>query len=321
MPANNQINDSTYKVSQDFSGITLIKWFRKNDVGMPHGLIQKLVRKKAILVNGKKAKQEQVLELGDIISLPEKAKKVDKPKNPQVKKYIPTEEDAEKHLISNIIFMDKNIIAINKPQGLASQGGSGVVLSIDDMLKYLDFGYDNPPMLAHRLDKDTSGLLLFARTREAARILGIGFKERLIRKKYLAVVAGVPEKNKGRIAFPLGPKRGAGGAEKMAVDYENGKISVTEYKLVKVFDGGKNGNPVASLLELDPQTGRKHQIRAHLAEIGHPIIGDGKYGGTESFIEGFGKNLHLHSWRASHKDAYFEGEIEAEVPEYFHFEG
>lgn len=309
---NNNNRDNKFTVSEEFDGVTLIKWFRKNDVGMPHGLIQKLVRKKSILVNDKKVRQDKVLQVGDIITLPSKLKKEEKKSKAPVKKYIPTEEDAEKYLISNIIFMDKRIIALNKPQGLATQGGSGVVLSVDDMLKYLKFENDHAPMLAHRLDKDTTGLLLLARTREAAAILGFGFKEKIIVKKYLALVAGVPEQRKGRIAYPLGPRRGAGGAEKMAVDYETGKIAVTEYRVIKEFDNG-----AASLLEVSPKTGRKHQIRAHLNEIGHPIIGDGKYGGAASFIDGFGKNLHLHAWKISHKENYFEDEIEAEVPEYF----
>lgn len=306
-----QDNKNTFTVTEDFKGVTLIKWFRKNDVGMPHGLVQKLIRKKTILVNDKKAKQEQILETGDIISLPPKLQKTEKPAKERMKKYIPTEKDADTNLISNIIFMDKNIIAINKPQGLASQGGSGVVLSVDEMLKFLNFEFKTSPMLAHRLDKDTTGLLLLARTRQAANILGQGFKDKIIEKKYLALVAGIPEHRKGRIAFPLGPRRGAGGAEKMAVDNVNGKIAVTEYKVIKEVNG------VASLLEVSPKTGRKHQIRAHLAEIGHPIIGDGKYGGKASFIDGFGKNLHLHAWKIKHKENYFPEEIEAEVPDYF----
>lgn len=299
-------------VSEDYSGVELVKWFRKNNVGLPHGLVQKLIRKKAILVNDEKASKEQILNAGDKISIPDKVKPVKKAPTKKKEKYIVTEADAEKHIIPNIIFMDKNIIAINKPQGIATQGGSGVTISIDDMLKFLSFDIDSKPMLAHRLDKDTSGLLLLARTKKSAAILGKGFKEGLLKKKYLAVVAGVVEPQKGRISYPLAPRRSAGGSEKMEVDNHNGKIAVTVYKTLKVLDGGK-----ASLLQVEPQTGRKHQIRAHLSHIGNPIIGDGKYGGSNSFIEGYGKNLHLHSWKISHTEKFFQDEIEAEPPEYF----
>lgn len=303
--------NNNYRVSNEFDGVTLVKWFRKNEIGIPHGLLQKLMRKKAILINDEKSKADTVLKEGDIISLPDTLKKSQKPKRKKARKKLVTEQDADKYLLSNIIFMDKNIIAINKPQGLATQGGSGVKISVDDMLKFLAFEYERPPMLVHRLDKDTSGLLLLARSREAANILGRGFKEKLVDKKYLALVAGIPGTKKGRIALPLGPRRGAGGAEKMAVDNENGKIAVTEYQVLKTIDDK------VSLLEVSPKTGRKHQIRAHLAEVGHPIIGDGKYGGKASFVDGFGDNLHLHSWKVSHKEGYFAGELEAEIPEYF----
>ncbi len=294
-------------VKRPFEGLELAKFIKKADIEIPYSLVQKLLRKRAIRVNGKSEKYTYLVKTDDEIFIPAESRVAKKTQ----KIVSATLEDAEKYLLPNIIYKDKNIIALNKPQGISTQGGSGVGVSIDSLLDFLRFDdYEERPALAHRLDKDTSGVLLIARTREAAQILGEGFKNRDIDKSYLTLVAGKVPMHKGRIAKPVGKRLGAGGNEKMMVDYANGKIAVTEYEVVERFGSQ------ATLLHVFPKTGRKHQIRVHLADEGFPIIGDGKYGGTRAFIEGLSNTMHLHSWKISHKHNYFP-EIIAPIPDIF----
>jgi 23S rRNA pseudouridine955/2504/2580 synthase len=196
-----------------------------------------------------------------------------------------------KSLKDSIIFQDQNIIAINKGVGLAVQGGSGIKTSIDDALPYLKDQNHSNPKLVHRLDKDTSGLLLIARNRESADLLSAAFKEKTIKKTYLALVKGIPNKESGTINMPI-IKKYKGLNEKVYRDDENGKEAVTHYKIIKEY---KDKN--LSLLELTPITGRTHQIRVHLKEIGYPIIGDFKYGSKNTDFESLSlkKRLYLHS--------------------------
>ena len=287
----------THIVSKDFDGFTLMKWFRKNKTGHTHSLIQKLIRKKAIKVNGKNCKGNSELKTGDEITIP--AKSIKKPKNKDQEIKVPTKEQVQKLFTNRVIFEDDNLIAINKEQGVAVQGGTGIEISVDDIIKHISLQKGEFYHIVHRLDKDTSGILLIAKHREASIILGKGFKEKLIDKTYLALVSGDVEKQKGRIALPISSRRSAGGAEKMTIDSQKGKISVTEYKVIKKI------SDKATLLEINPKTGRKHQIRVHLAHLKIPIVGDGKYGGTNSFIEGMPKTLCLHAYKLSHKEGYF----------------
>lgn len=292
------------KVERGHGGISLEKFLKKKKLGIAFGLMQKLLRKKAIRVNGARAKADQVLNDFDEILIPAESR--GEFKKPQ---YIPTKEDAEKFLLKNIIYEDENCLAINKPQGLASQGGSGINVSVDSLLPFLS-NSGKRYMLAHRLDRDTTGVLLIAKTRQAAQILGDSFKHKFIEKKYLALVAGRVENYNGAIDAPLGKRGSSGGTEKIVIDNENGKKAYTEYKVLETF--GKT----ATLLEVSPHTGRKHQIRVHLASIGHPIIGDGKYGGSKAFVEGLPKFIHLHALSLKHSQNYFKP-IEAAVPKYF----
>ena len=189
-----------------------------------------------------------------------------------------------------VLYRDADVIAVNKPHGLAVQGGTGTSRHLDGMLDALRFDADERPRLVHRLDRDTSGVLLLARTRQAADRLGQIFRSRDVKKVYWALTVGVPKPASGRIDLALA-KGGAQGNEKVGHDPEDGKAAVTDYVVLEV--AGKRLAWVA----LWPRTGRTHQLRAHLAAIGTPILGDGKYGGPDSRLPGIElpRAMHLHA--------------------------
>ena len=209
-----------------------------------------------------------------------------------------------------VLWRDEHIIALNKPPGLPSQGGSGQRnRHVDGLAEALKFGFKDRPKLVHRLDKDTSGVLLLARTDRIARALSEAFRSRATRKIYWAAVAGVPNPRMGTIRFGLvkAPGHGRGGeGEKMLAVHprdidrtEGAKRATTDYAVLDAL------GTRASWCALVPITGRTHQLRAHMAEMGHPIVGDGKYGGSgqENLGDGWGaqlggeisRKLHLHA--------------------------
>jgi 23S rRNA pseudouridine955/2504/2580 synthase len=211
---------------------------------------------------------------------------------------------------SAVLWKDEHIIILNKPPGLPSQGGSGQGdRHVDGLTEALKFGYKDRPKLVHRLDKDTSGLLMLARTDRVARGLSEALRHRLTRKIYWAAVAGVPNPRKGSIKYGLmkapGHGRGADSEKMVCVhpakmdEFPDAKRAQTDF-FVLWFLGAR-----LSWMALEPVTGRTHQLRAHMAEMGHPILGDGKYGGsgTENMGDGWGasiggdisRKLHLHA--------------------------
>jgi len=208
---------------------------------------------------------------------------------------------------SLVIHIDESAIVINKPPGLATQGGTGTSVHVDGLLEALRFDAPARPKLVHRLDKDTSGALLLARTPRAAAYFARGFASRSARKVYWALVIGIPSPDRGWIDLPLAKQPGSGG-EKMHVDLDGGSPAQTEYRIVD-----RAGNR-AAWLELQPHTGRTHQLRVHLAAIGHPIVGDGKYGGREAFLTGsISRKMHLHArrLRVDHPD---QGRLDVSAP-------
>ncbi|HCR86050.1 MAG TPA: hypothetical protein DIV86_05165 [Alphaproteobacteria bacterium] len=302
----------TITVTSFDSGLTLQKWLKKNDV--PFALANKFFRKKLIKVNKVKATKDTVLQTGDEILMPE-IKEERQLGNEHKEKYVYeiTKQDAERHFHSRIIYEDENIIAIDKEQGIATQGGNKVKVSIDGILQKIAKHSGKQYFIVHRLDKDTSGVLLIAKNRQTAQKLGVKFKNRKIEKTYLAIVVGKVLPMEGSIDVKIG-KVVNGDIEKMVIDEADGKKAITDYKVLEHF--GKT----ASLVEIYPQTGRKHQIRVHFAAIEHPILGDGKYGGTKAFIEGLGKTMHLHSYRVGKCEKIIPKTIEAPIPERFNVE-
>lgn len=260
-------------------------------------LAQKIIREKKVKVNDKRVDSSYKVNDEDKIEVfTDLQKRFEKQKAKiSVKK--------QKNFSSFIIFEDENLVAINKPSGLASQGGSGIEISVDD------FVLERKWQLVHRLDKDTSGILLIAKNQNTADLLTNSFKNKSIHKTYLALVKGIVKKESGTINIPL-RKEFFGKNEKVRPNFEEGKEAITKFKLLKTFAD-------YSLLELNPLTGRTHQLRVHCKEIGNPILNDVKYGGTEVLKKNICKRLCLHAYEIRLEDYFGKKlEIKTELPEF-----
>ena len=276
----------TIQVAGDEAGMRVDRWFKHRYPDLGHGRVQKLLRTGQVRVEGRRVKSGTRLEEGQTIRIPplgEPPVKTEKSK-PAISK------SDVRDLKARVLYKDKDIIAINKPPGLAVQGGSGLRRHLDGMTEALRFGAAEKPRLVHRLDKDTSGVLVLARSAAAARELTRAFRSKKIRKLYWAVVAGVPRPSAGVVDLALAKlpcRRG----ERVVAGAREGKKALTHYRLLDRA-GGK-----AAWVAFEPLTGRTHQLRVHAVALGTPILGDGKYGGGEAFIKGvdIAARLHLHA--------------------------
>jgi 23S rRNA pseudouridine955/2504/2580 synthase len=293
-------------VTEDEGEQRLDKWLRRRFPQLNQVAVEKLCRTGQLRIDKGRAKASDRVAPGMVIRVPPLP---DAP--PAAAARVPGVSAADAKMIqAAVLWKDEHIIILNKPAGLPSQGGSGQGdRHVDGLTEALKFGYKDRPKLVHRLDKDTSGLLMLARTDRIARALSEALRHRATRKIYWAVVAGVPHPRQGSIKFALekAPGRGRGGeGEKMLcvhpaklADHPDAKRAHTDY-FTLWFLGTR-----LSWMALEPITGRTHQLRAHMAEIGHPILGDGKYGGSaqENAGDGWGaavggdlsKKLHLHA--------------------------
>ena len=288
-------------ISDEDDNIRLDRWFKRNLPDISHGVLQKALRKGDVRLYGKKADSSVRITSGQEISISHvtmghaKTYAEQKKKN---SKLFDDEKYKPKPLTDKIIAKTQDMvlhksddcIVINKPSGLAVQGGSKITDSIDYRLNALCFGGARPK-LTHRLDKDTSGVLLLARSAKSAAKYTKLFFEREITKIYYALVVGVPEIKEGTIDLRI-DKVGGAGNEKMMVQ-KSGKRSITHYRVIDTVGEG------FAWVELMPVTGRTHQLRVHMAEIGHPIVADGKYGGAAAHPTGIklDTTLHLHAKR------------------------
>lgn len=263
---------------------------------------QKLIREKKVKVNNKKTDASYKIKEQDRIET-----FFETSNRPIKTKYKPViSENKIQEFLSKIIYQDENLIAINKPSGLAVQGGSGVEISVDDYLSSKAF--PKGASLLHRLDKDTSGVLLIALNKKTADLLTEKFRKKTIKKTYLALVKGVLTKKSGIINIPL-LKKFVEKNEKVRPDFENGKEAITKYELLENFED-------SAMLKLSPITGRTHQLRVHCKEIGHSIINDIKYGGKEVSARNLKdqnyknlKRLCLHAYKIEIED-YFGKKLE-----------
>ena len=285
---------TTRAVSADEADIRLDRWFRRHFPALTQGVIQKLCRTGQVRVDGRRAGAATRLVPGQSVRippLPAAAPAVPKPA-------LAIDARLQKEAERLVLYRDEQVLVLDKPHGLATQGGAGISRHLDGMLEALRFGSEHRPRLVHRLDRDTSGVLVVARTPGVAATLAAAFRSRAVEKVYWAVVVGRPVPLEGRIDLNLVRVDGFRG-ERAAVagpyDTEVAR-SLTDYRTLD------HAARRLAWLELRPLTGRTHQLRVHCAAIGAPILGDAVYGqekegGNTALVEGLAAQVHLHARR------------------------
>jgi len=272
----------TVPVGVPDAGIRLDRWFRRHYPALTQGALQKMLRTGQVRVDGKRAEGSTRLEPGQEVRIPPLP---DAPPPAPMAQVSPADEAM---LHAMVLYRDASVIVLDKPHGLAVQGGPGIKRHLDGMLDALRFGAEDRPRLVHRLDKDTSGILVLGRSAPAAAALAAAFRGRDAQKTYWAVVVGEPLHAAGRISQPLARERSARGERTVPAD--DGQAAITEYATLEVVKRR------AALLRMHPLTGRTHQLRVHAASaLNTPILGDGKYGGQAAHMEGLPGALHLHA--------------------------
>ncbi|MEO1045465.1 MAG: RluA family pseudouridine synthase [Pseudomonadota bacterium] len=298
-----------YRIARDDDDIRIDRWFARHMGHIGFGTISKWARTGQIRVNGRRVSPGDRLRTGQLLRVPPEDPGHRQRHTKPVREL--SEEDralAESLVIENT----RSAIILNKPPGLATQGGSKTYRHIDGLLDVYREGDDPRPRLVHRLDKDTSGVLLVARTPGSAAFFSKRFSGRTAKKVYWALVMGLPEIREGQIDLPLAKQPGTGG-EKIYVDHEQGQPSRSRYRVIE-HAGGR-----VSWVELHPLTGRTHQLRVHMAAIGHPIVGDAKYGGKEAHVTGpVSRKMHLHARRLVIEQPDGDRiDVRAELPPHF----
>ena len=268
----------SYTVVDDYHNSRLDRWFKQNVINLPHSLIEKLIRQNKVKVNKKKTKTSYRVQSGDLVEIYDflKFKPIDKEKKI---KYIPKKSEVGKY-DDYVIEDNENFIVINKPSGIAVQAGTKSLKNIIDVIKNTKYFQNSKPYIVHRIDKETSGLLIIAKNRQYAQLFTSLFRIRKIHKTYLALVYGKVNNSVKTMRDKL-------------TYYENKKKitqkAISNLKIIKSNEG-------YSFVEINPITGRKHQLRKQLLKIGNPIIGDTKY-----FLNNVkivkGKSLMLHAYR------------------------
>ncbi|MBM3485790.1 MAG: RluA family pseudouridine synthase [Alphaproteobacteria bacterium] len=258
--------------------VRLDRWFRRHFPDLGHARLEKLIRTGQVRVDGGRAKASFRLEVGMKVRVPPLGEDAEARRSAPPPRLDP---DAVDWMRSLVLHIDADVIVLDKPPGIAVQGGSKVARHLDGLLDALQYDAPERPRLVHRLDRDTSGVLLLGRSATAAALLAEAFRGRAAEKTYWALVAGVPKEPAGRIDLALA-KRLIGGEEKVVVDHAGGKRAITLYRVME--RAGRR----AAWLALRPLTGRTHQLRVHAAAIGTPIIGDRKYGDAKAFPAGIG---------------------------------
>lgn len=294
------MEEKTYKISEEFVGIRIDKAISMKDASISRAAVSRLIDEENILVNGKKTKASYKLNLEDEVTI-----KKEEPKELEIKA-----ED----IPLDIVFEDKDIIVVNKQKGLVVHPGNGnpdgtLVNAIMNYCKdeLSGIGGAIRPGIVHRIDKDTSGLLIIAKNDEAHINISEQIKAHEVKKTYIALVRGVVTANQATIDMPI--SRSTKDRTKMAVS-KNGKNAITHFEVLERF---KN----YTLLKINIETGRTHQIRVHLAQIGYPIVGDFVYSNGKNPFGVEGQMLHSYRLEFSHPITHEKLQLEAKLPEYF----
>ncbi len=282
-------------VAREFDGQRLDRWFKQHRPGLSFGRLSKLLRTGQIRVDSKRAKPDTRLAAGQVIRIPPLDAEALVAPAGSAAGARPALSEADRDMLDDaLVYEDDDLVALNKPPGLAVQGGSGTSRHLDGLVA--GWRKQGRLRLVHRLDKDTSGLILLAKSVGAANRLTQAFKAGEIEKTYWAIVVGRPPYMSGEIKAPIAkmpggrPGGASTGAEKMMVS-DGGQFALTHYQVLD--RAGKR----AAWLALSPRTGRTHQLRVHCQHMGTPILGDGKYGAQEAFLDGLdlSRKLHLHA--------------------------
>jgi len=274
----------TVQVTHDEDGMRVTRWFRKHFSHISHNMIEKLLRKGQIRVDGGRVRSNQRLSAGQSVRVPPMPDSDKQTEGTSI-----THKDAD-FIRSLVIHEDRTLIALNKPAGLAVQGGSKITRHVDHLLRAFGKG-EQQPRLVHRLDKDTSGVLVAAKTARSARTLSRLFQIRDLRKTYWAVCLGLPNPRAGEVAGFM--KKAMEGGRELMVGARHGEAGARH--VLTRYAVADNAGRRASWVVLRPETGRTHQLRVHMQAIGHSILGDGKYTCNIPDPEGLSRKLHLHA--------------------------
>ena len=287
-------------------GMRLDRWFKMHYASLPHSRLEKLLRTGQVRVDGGRAKASTRLTQGQTVRVPP----LPDVAPPPAPKHKLSKADRE-FLASITLYEDDDLLVLNKPSGIAVQGGTKTPHHIDRLLEGMGDGPETRPRLVHRLDRDTSGVLVVAKRRGVAAKLGRAFQTRSVRKIYWALVHGVPKPPQGKIEAALVKASGPEGDRVRKArpgEQDVAQSAVTHYAVVD------RAGQTVSFVSLKPVTGRQHQLRAHMAIIGHPILGDEKYRSGAELPQGLENKLHLHARRIGFRHPSGEGMVDVTAP-------
>jgi 23S rRNA pseudouridine955/2504/2580 synthase len=296
----------TLAVSEAEDGMRLDRWFKTHYATLPHSRLEKLLRTGQVRVDGGRAKASTRLATGQSVRVPP-LPDVAPPPGPRQ-----TLSKGDRAFLASItLYEDDDLLVLNKPSGIAVQGGTKTTQHIDRLLEGMGDGPETRPRLVHRLDRDTSGVLVIAKRRSIAAKLGRAFQTRSVRKIYWALVKGVPKPTQGKVEAALVKASGPDGDRVRKArpgEQDVAQSAVTHYAVVD------RAGQAAAFVSLKPVTGRQHQLRAHMAIIGNPILGDEKYHGARDLPVGVPRKLQLHARRISFAHPSGEGVVDVTAP-------